>query len=342
LEHYYLTEGQRDPIVLDIPRGSYNAVFQVRQDFAAAADAETPDVSPVAPLKPIRGSRLVWVLLAVIVALCVACILLSVRLWFPSNQQTPAVRMLWSNLVRPSQKTSVVVADSGFGFLQDALGVPMDLDQYLQHDPRQWVQSAHADPNLSNALEMLAFRQYTSIGDLALARRILSANAALQSQISIVFARNYNARGPTSDNVILLGSQRSNPWVQLYLEKLNFVFDYDEASRKVVVRNRSPRQGESAEYLIAGNGPGIKEGYAVMAYLPNRAHSANVLMLAGTDMEATEAVGVLATDEAELAPALAKIAGNGQLVYFEALFKTRRLAGAPQECRLVSWRQIPD
>jgi hypothetical protein len=56
-------------------------------------------------------------------------------------------------------------------------------------------------------------------------------------------------------------------------------------------------------------------------------------------MEATEAVGQLATTEAEFQPVAGKLAPDGHLPYFEALFKTRRFGGAPQECRLVAWRR---
>jgi hypothetical protein len=349
LEHYYLTEGQGEPAVIEIPRGSYNAVFHLASQMPPAqhetAEA-TAEAAPAAPTRPagirLPGRRIIAGLAVLSAVLAVACAWLAVRLERAQDSYAsrPAMRSLWSNLIRPAQKTSVVVADSAFGFLQDALGTPLDLDQYLQHDPQQWVQSSHPAPNIGKMLEMLAFRQYTSIADLGMARRILLINPALQSQVSVVFARNYSTRAAASDNVVLLGSQRSNPWVHLYLDRLNFHFDYDEVLHKAIVRNRSPRQGETATFMIEGEGPSIKEGYAIVAFLPNQARTANTLILAGTDMEATEAAGQLVTTEAELEPVLSHIAGRGELPYFEALFKTRRLGGAPQECRLAAWRPI--
>ena len=346
IEHYYLTEGSAEPYVLEIPRGAYNATFQGRPVAASPAVA-VPEAAALenhpGPTAAPRGRD--WripLLLAAVAVLAVACLYLASRLWWTDTGSFagPSVKMLWSNLLRAGQKTSVVVADSGFGFLQDALGAAMDLDRYLQHDPEQWVRAAHPDAKVARTLEMLAFRQYTSIGDLAVARKILNVNPALASQVSLVFARNYNARGPGSENVVLLGSQRSNPWVHLYLDRVNFLFDYDEASHKAIVRNRHPQPGESEIYHISGEGSGIKEGYAVMTFLPDPGRNGNVLMLAGTDMEATEAVGNLATTESGLAPVLAKVVANGKLPYFETLFKTRRLAGAPQECRLIAIRRM--
>ena len=338
LQHYFETEGAGETVTLEIPKGGYVPLFRYRTATPSTAGIG----QPAAPAAPSR--YLAPVLLGIVATLALACAVLGIRLWRLSADQDyagkPALRLLWSNLIRPNQKTSVVVADSCFGFLQDALGMPLDLETYLKRDPLQWLRGAKADLQLTDALKMMAFRQYTSIADLGIARRILLLSPSHQSQVSIVFARDYNARGPVSDNVVLLGSHRSNPWAELHDSSLNFQFDYDEASRKAIVRNRNPRAGESATYLISGEGPGIREGYATLTFLPNQGHTAHVLIVAGTDMEATEAVGQLATTEAEFQPVAGKLAPDGRLPYFEALFKTRRFGGAPQECRLVAWRRI--
>jgi hypothetical protein len=354
LEHFYLTEGASEPLILEIPRGAYNAAFSVRHvdtepGEGHSAELKTVSVEPAhtqagprnVALPPARG-RLVPMLVGALVLLTTLCCVLGYRLWQADKPAViePSLRLLWSNLIRPDQKTTVVVADSGFGFLQDALGAPMDLDHYLQHDPQQWVHSFHPDPHVDAILQMLAFRQYTSIADMAVSRRILELNPALHSQVSVVFARNFNARSAESGNVILLGSQRSNPWVNLYLPRLNFLFDYDETQHKAVVRNQHPRPQESGVYRIAGEGHGIKEGYAVVAFLPNSTGTGNVLILAGTDMEATEAVGSVVTKESGLHQFLKAIGANNRMPYVEALFETRRLGGAPQECKLIAFRPI--
>jgi hypothetical protein len=344
LEHYYLTEGVAEPLILEIPRGSYNAVFHVRQADAAPVDEGRVELEPeradVAPV-PVSDRRL-RLLLGAVVMLAIACCVLGYRLWQTGRRATqePAIRLLWSNLIRPDQKTSVVVADSGFGFLQDAIGVPLDLDKYLQHDPQQWVRPVKLDQRFDSVMQMLAFRQYTSVGDLVISRRILDLDPTLGSQVSLVFAGNYNARNAQSENVVLLGSQRSNPWVSLYLNRLNFIFDYDEVQHKAMVRNQHPKPGENDVYRISGEGHGIKDGFAVMAFLPNTQRTGNVLILAGTDMEATESVGTVATKESLLAPFLQKIGAGTRMPYAEALFETRRLAGAPQECKLITVRPI--
>jgi hypothetical protein len=346
LEHYYLTLGQNEPLVIEIPRGSYNAVFRWQTPEPAAAQAATevsaPSGTGMAPASA-GHRRLVVALASVSVLLAVVCVWLGVRLWRNTKEAPdtgPTVQAFWANLIAPGRMTDIVAADSAFAFIQDGIGAPLDLEQYLHRDPQQWVATGKPDSSTSRLLNLLGHRQYTSYADLAIARRILFLNPACESQVSIVFARSFQARAAATNNVILLGSRRSNPWVQLYADQLNFPIDYDETTHRSVVRNRNPRAGEASTYTVQGEGAGIKDGYAVIAYLPNTQRSAKALILAGTHTEATEAVGRLATTESSLRPALARIAGNGPIPHFEALSKTRRFGGTPQQIDLIAWRVL--
>jgi adenylate cyclase len=53
LEHYYLTAGKQDRVRIDIPKGSYVAVFTHKTIDTASSPAETPQVAPdIAPEPP--------------------------------------------------------------------------------------------------------------------------------------------------------------------------------------------------------------------------------------------------------------------------------------------------
>src|SRR5271157_168649 len=111
LEHYFLTEGQNERVFVEIPRGSYNAIFQVRDrpspDGLTASAAE-PAVSGARSLPGLATrskSRMVLTLSAVIAVIALVCVLLALRVWQAESgtASMPAVRKLWSNVVRPSQ-----------------------------------------------------------------------------------------------------------------------------------------------------------------------------------------------------------------------------------------------
>ena len=105
-------------------------------------------------------------------------------------------------------------------------------------------------------------------------------------------------------SVILLGSAYSNPWVSLVNDRLNFHIDYDPATQKQVCINASPRAGELPVYIGTARTPNPGVGYAVISLVPNLSHDGFILIIAGTNMEGTEAAGELVTNLPKLASAL--------------------------------------
>lgn len=317
LQQYFESEGQGELLRLEIPKGSYLPFFH---RIAPAPKRERPGPS----------WRFVIALGAMLALSAGLCALLIVRPARPlATPASPALHKFWSGFFRPNRQTEIVVADSTCSFIQDGLQHPLSLEQYVQGD---WLKGADLDARSLGLLHMLTARRYASVADLTLVRRIAS-QASSPEQVSVVFARDYRVRDTGARDLILLGSARSNPWVGLYDKNLNFRFEYDEKAHKVLVRNRSPKPEEAPFYTVAGEGAEIREGYAVIALVSNPAQTSNVLILAGTDMEATEAAGQLVTSEAQLAPVIGILTPHS-----EALLKTRRLAGAPTEYKVVAYR----
>jgi hypothetical protein len=77
-----------------------------------------------------------------------------------------------------------------------------------------------------------------------------------------------------------------------------------------------------------------------VAFLPNLGRNGSVLIVAGTDMEATEAAGQFVTTEAQLGRFFQALPPRrrGELPYFEVLLKTKRVGGAPREFDVLAWR----
>jgi hypothetical protein len=189
---------------------------------------------------------------------------------------------------------------------------------------------------------MLAFRQYTSLADLNIASRVqLLLTPAQRSRFSVSYARNYSVRAANSENLILLGSDRSDPWVKLFNRFLDFRF-VTESPDQVTVYDRKPEPRQPASYALPPLSRSGHEGYSIFALLPGASRDARVLIVAGTDMEATESAGMLATSESELAPVLKRVWPDTSrpFPYFEMLLKTRRLAGAPQSWSVVVSRVV--
>jgi hypothetical protein len=351
LTQYFESEGASEPIVLEVPKGSYLPVFRYRLQPAVS-----DPVAPVPVILPLRaGASQRNVAIPALAALSAILALICVWLTFQLKQKAtgaqefpnqPALQALYAHLFSPNARTSLIVADSSFTFVQDALKRPIPLDTYLSRDPDLWMKEARQaeklDARFDSTLTMLAYRQYTSLADLNVASKIeLLLSPVQRSRFSISYARNYSVRAANSENLILLGSERSNPWDQLFSRHLDFTF-VSESPDRVTVYDRKPGPGQPASYALPPMSRSGREGYSIFALLPGASRDTRVLIIAGTDMEATESAGILATSESELAPVLKRVWPDTSkpFPYFEMLLKTRRLAGAPQAWPVIVARVI--
>jgi len=66
----------------------------------------------------------------------------------------------------------------------------------------------------------------------------------------------------TEDGFILFGSPRSNPWVELFQDQLDFAFEFDSTRRAEFIRNRHPGTGSLAptsHRRRMGYRPGVRD-----------------------------------------------------------------------------------
>jgi len=142
VEAYFAAEGASEPIILELPKGKYVPVFRERPgvEEPSPAPIAAPYAPPVrSPLTPVH-SRVVYALAAVSPLLMIACIWMGSMLWRGRGQTGAppdlAVNSLWQQLIRKGERTDIVLTDSSLGLLQDLMGRPIGLSEYLQ--PETW------------------------------------------------------------------------------------------------------------------------------------------------------------------------------------------------------------
>jgi len=158
------------------------------------------------------------------------------------------------------------------------------------------------------AFESIAARNNGSFGDFEVAQRIVALYPRSRS-VHVAFAREFTADSVKRDNVILIGSRKSNPWVDLFTDQMNFQVKYNTNLDQSFVENLHPRAGELASYAQPAN-PYASLGYSVIAYLPNPSRIGNALIIEGTNAEATNAASDFVTAEESLNSFLKKLPGN--------------------------------
>jgi hypothetical protein len=142
-------------------------------------------------------------------------------------------------------------------------------------------------------------------------------------------------------NVILLGSRRANPWVEIFEPHLHYAYDYDLEARKSFFRNVSPGPGEAETFARNDNGASKGESYGIVALVPNMNGSGKVLLIEGLNMEGTDAAGeiVLNPHSCEvLIEHLRKKVGFPD-EFFESLVRLTPVNGSSANIQLISVRR---
>ena len=362
VEAYFEAEGAHEPVLLEIPRGSYKPVLRLR--FAAPAPApnapgfvphkesvarpilpEAPAASSELPAGPRLGS---WIAAAlVILALTSAC----VTLWIQNRQlhrslyawkSNPELASFWSQVLDARPATDVILADTSFALVEDILKKPIPLNDYLDRryvsEIQSQAQSQQLSPERREDLNLILARNYGSVGDFRVAQRLVALDP-LGRNIHVNYALEYTAAQLKQDNVILIGSRKSNPWVDIVSSNLNFTIEYDPDRQVSLVRNRAPEAGEQQTYVAPATADS-SSGFSVVCYLPNPGQAGKLLIIAGTGSEATEGAGEFITSGEQLA-SFRRLLHVEKLPYFEVLLKTTHLSATPLNSTIVAYRTYP-
>jgi len=147
------------------------------------------------------------------------------------------------------------------------------------------------------------------------------------------YARRFRVESLKSDNVILIGSDYSNPWVDIFDSRLNFHTVTDPTTRQAQVINSNPRTGEQTVYASTKDARDTV-GYCTLAFFPETERDPSALIIAGTTSEATEAAVDFITSEKSMQE-LKRNFGLRAFSHFELLLRTTRLENTPLSAEIV-------
>ena len=285
LSEYFAGPGAGTALRITIPRGTYVPVFEA---------VKGPDSSPVPELSPRQdGSiavqkhrRAFWAGASIAVVLILAALA-----WGIYRMQRPKQRMdvetsFWSSVLGTRRTAVIVPSDSTLVLIEELMGQPVSFEEYLN---RRYLENPALNKGGSNLTARdLNESHYTSMADLNLAVRLTHLPQAANAHPEIRYARDLSISDAREGNLILIGGERANPWVQLFARGMNFIVDYDWQRKENMVVNRSPRQGEAALYLQDPNDPQHRV-YGLVAYEPSLDGEGNSLLVAGTSSAGTQA-----------------------------------------------------
>ncbi len=345
IEAYFRGEGQHEPVIMEIPRGSYVPMFRARPSEPPKAQ-ELPLTDELhAPNAAVNSTKSVetriqsrWMITGIaagvvlVLALSASCVMLWLRLQSIQHslyawRSLPAVSSFWSGFIDDPRGTDLILSDSSYALVQDLGKRSFSLKDYVSRDYLNHLQDT--DPRMTAALNRISEWNIGSTGQFDLAQELLAMDPA-HHKIHTYFVRKYAPDLIKGDNVILLGSRYANPWTELMENQMNFVFSPDNPFEIV---NRTPSTGEQRAYDFT---PG-SVGYCVVAYLQNPGNPGKVLLIEGSSSEAEQAGGdfLLSEDRME---SFEKKLGVSRLPYFELLLKISWVKGTPLNSTIEAYR----
>jgi hypothetical protein len=359
LNQYYVEYGAQSDFRIDLPPGSYipdiHTVTPPPSALPAKAEPAKPVITspsitemvetvtpavgiPVEVAKPARGVRLVW-LAAALAAIAVA----GGAFWLWKERRpteamvSPEHTLPWSAMIQPNRQIRLIFCDPEIVGIQRLLNYSINLSDYAN----QHYWPADMKPEARRILQASSYRGASVAAvDAGIALKMDALILPLTKRsMQMQTARNVRLGDfKTEDSFVLFGSPRSNPWLELFQDQLDFSFEFDNVRKAEFVRNRHPQNGEAAAYVPTAEGWGTGQAYGIVALVNNPEQNGQVLLIAGSNAEATEAAGKLVTNIDAL-PKILKSAGidsNGRIRHFEILLRVSTMAGLPNTYDVVA------
>jgi hypothetical protein len=333
LDDYYAADGLGERLRIQIPTGGYVPLFldtdkAIPQESSgwvekgiSVAKEITPEITVENKVPLRRDDRASWPWMLATAALAIALGVASIKLWSTHTLPPKVVRAessynhaLWAELFSANRDTLIVPADTAFVTYEDMNERTYSLSEYVS-----WSSVEHPVSSFSMDLRT---RKYTSVVGLEVVSDLARLPEWRSDRASVRTSRNLRVDDLKDDNLILLGSAYSIPWIELLGNEMSFKFVYKPKKGRAWIENRNPAAGEATTYI--NHWSGVDEtDYGVIAMLPNLNRTGHILILEGLDGAGTDAAKGILFHSNLLQSLVAKSRrADGTLGGFEALLES--------------------
>jgi hypothetical protein len=320
LREYYASEGIDEPVVIEIPPGSYVPILSHRE------------ASPVPPKARFRMPM--W--LAGLVTAAVAIFAISRTVGAGRASGFASLDSLWGQVAANTSQIPVVVTDANLMIVADMLGRTVTLHEYRNPSYPSSLFELFPDSQQRELARHILRSYYTSVADARVVKDLESIAPRYHIQLSVVAPREFNLTTDAPENLILIGHTYGNPWIELFEARMNFHYERTPPLPRPAIVNRRPRPGEAKEYVVDW----LNRGFCVASLAPKPGGTGKALLLIGTDLSSLDACGRFVTAEkwlSQLCSVLHIVPGE-PLPYFEVLLQAELLASGSTDFRIVAWR----
>jgi hypothetical protein len=332
LGEYYGSEGQDDPVVVELPKGTYLLAFHHRTPPAArshgSAHADNGWPATAQGSSP-RGWMIATVSLAILLALSSAVVLILVAnrsgragAGADSELAPAAFKVFWNAFATAQEEPWVIFSNADF------VGRPETGMHYYDSGKDKGA---------------FILDHYTGVGEVLAIHELDGVFGLLHRQIRVKRGSLFSLDDAKNNNLIFVGSPFENLTLLEIPGTQEFLFRrMDSGPRKgdEAIFNVHPQPGEAKIWFgPPGNVP-LTEDYAVVALVKGLNPGQAVLILAGTTTIGTQAAVEFVCHQNSVEELLLRlpVSQAGQLKPFEAVIHVKVTRGVPVGTELVAIR----
>jgi hypothetical protein len=330
LTEYYSQEGREDPIIVELPKGSYSLTFHERTpggQLPAGLTLETENGKTAG-----RGSNRGWaVAVGALSVLLVASLVTITVLWSGrartqtgAKDRVPFVyQVFWSRFVTGSQPPWVIFSNANF------VGRPQTNMRYFS--PATDSRAAILD-------------HYTGVGEVLAIHELDRVFTQLNRQLRVKRGALFSLDDVRNNDLIFVGSPAENLTLLDIPGTQEFIFQKVNSGPRtgdVQVINVHAAAGESQFFMASPSSQSVSEDYAIVALMQGLDSAHSMLILAGTTTMGTQAAAEYVCREDSLTELLQRlgVSRGGDLKPFEALLRVKVTHGVPVLTDLVAVRK---
>jgi hypothetical protein len=328
LTEYYASEGTEDPIVVELPKGTYALAFHHRVIPSKNHDIDEADRVRTEPPVRSRSWMIATFLMAaflIVAAVTIAALLASRKASAGGTDMTQngapaALQHFWRPFVGGKDEPWVIFSNAAF------VGRPEIGMRY--YDPKRDSRG-------------VIFDHYTGVGEVLAVHDLDQVFAEQNRQIRVKRGSLFSLDDAKSNNLIFVGSPSENLTLQEIPGTKEFVFQREaDGPRKgdLAIINEHPQSGEASKFLASPSSEPIAEDYAVVAFMPGLNPSQSVLILAGTTTFGTQGAVEFVCHDQNVADLLLRLSSSptGNVKPFEAVLREKVERGVPVSTQLVA------
>ncbi len=324
---YYSIEGESDPVLVELPKGSYLLTFRYRSTAGAKAhEVPTPEA-----VQPSGTNRTLVMVLAVLLAAAVGTIALLLANRKPSvnaasaDERAPAFiefQQFWGRFLTSPEEPWVVFSNAEF------VGRPETGMRYY---------------NKARDGETPLWDHYTGVGEVLSVHELDQVFNSLRRRIRVKRGSLFSLDDAKNNDIIFVGSPSENLTLMEIPSTEDFVFQRlttGPRSGDLAVVNAHPQAGEQQNYLATPGNQPLAEDYAVVGFMPGLNPTRSVVILAGTTTFGTQAAVEYVCRQNSVRELLSRlgISSPQPVKPFEALLRVKVARGVPVETELVAVR----